>query len=146
MHADVLDRRRKGINLEQYYGKWPFTRVLGVQEIASVIFSIANFIPHYMYFHSYAALTRGKRCVSRTRNAFRHSRCFSRWCWVLLGFNQVSVLALETSFFKAPHFREELVPALKTSDVVASPFIRTECFSEISRFIPGDKTSCWFAS
>ena len=31
----------------QYYGKWPFKRIFGCQEIASVIFSIMNFYAHY---------------------------------------------------------------------------------------------------
>lgn len=30
----------------KYYGKWPFVRVLGAQEIASVVFSIANLLAH----------------------------------------------------------------------------------------------------
>lgn len=30
----------------KYYGKWPFVRVLGAQEIASVLFSIANLLAH----------------------------------------------------------------------------------------------------
>lgn len=31
----------------QFYGKWPFKRYLGTQEILSVLFSIGNFISHY---------------------------------------------------------------------------------------------------
>lgn len=30
----------------KYFGKWPFIRVLGAQEIASVLFSIANMLAH----------------------------------------------------------------------------------------------------
>jgi len=30
----------------QYHGKWPFVRIAGIQEIASVIFSFGNLIPH----------------------------------------------------------------------------------------------------
>ena len=32
----------------QFYGKWPFVRILGLQEPASVIFSILNLIPHIL--------------------------------------------------------------------------------------------------
>lgn len=42
-------RRRQNSPLSQpikYYGKWPFTRVLGMQEIASVGFSLLNFAAH----------------------------------------------------------------------------------------------------
>ena len=34
-------------NIQQYYGKWPFYRVFGLQEIASVVFSILNGYYHY---------------------------------------------------------------------------------------------------
>ena len=32
----------------QYHGKWPFKRVLGTQEFFSCIFSILNFVPHFV--------------------------------------------------------------------------------------------------
>ncbi len=32
--------------VEQYYGKWPFWRFAGMQEPASVLFSIFNFAAH----------------------------------------------------------------------------------------------------
>lgn len=31
----------------QFYGKWPFERFLGMQEPASVVFSILNFLSHW---------------------------------------------------------------------------------------------------
>ena len=43
----VLD---EGKEVLQFHGKWPFRRVLGAQEFASVVFSIGNFIPHYSGF------------------------------------------------------------------------------------------------
>lgn len=33
--------------IHQFHGKWPFVRMLGIQEPASVIFSLLNFLPHY---------------------------------------------------------------------------------------------------
>eukprot|EP00640_Fibrocapsa_japonica_P002446 CAMPEP_0113947832 /NCGR_PEP_ID=MMETSP1339-20121228/66916_1 /TAXON_ID=94617 /ORGANISM="Fibrocapsa japonica" /LENGTH=280 /DNA_ID=CAMNT_0000954587 /DNA_START=205 /DNA_END=1047 /DNA_ORIENTATION=- /assembly_acc=CAM_ASM_000762 len=36
----------------QYYGKWPFVRVLGCQEIASVLFSLGNAAPHALFLLS----------------------------------------------------------------------------------------------
>ena len=30
----------------KYYGKWPFQRVLGMQEVFSVVFSLANLAAH----------------------------------------------------------------------------------------------------
>jgi hypothetical protein len=39
-------RSSRGQELLQYYGKWPFTRILGVQEPASVLFSLGNMYAH----------------------------------------------------------------------------------------------------
>lgn len=35
-----------GKNIDQFYGKWPFIRFLGIQEPASVLFSILNLLGH----------------------------------------------------------------------------------------------------
>jgi len=40
------DRRTVGHKPQKYYGKWPFIRILGVQEMASVVFSLANLAMH----------------------------------------------------------------------------------------------------
>lgn len=41
---------RSGLPVQQYHGKWPFVRIYGIQEPASVFFSLANFWPHYRTF------------------------------------------------------------------------------------------------
>ncbi|KAJ2849952.1 hypothetical protein IWW36_002261 [Coemansia brasiliensis] len=38
--------QRQGKRVHQYHGKWPFIRILGVQEPASVLFSIMNGMMH----------------------------------------------------------------------------------------------------
>ncbi|KAJ7221584.1 Per1-like protein [Mycena pura] len=44
---DITARNiRLGDRVHQYYGKWPFVRLLGVQEPASVAFSLLNFWAH----------------------------------------------------------------------------------------------------
>lgn len=43
----------------KYYGKWPFTRVLGAQEIASVVFSIANLAAHVHNLLLYMRIVKG---------------------------------------------------------------------------------------
>lgn len=35
--------------IQQYHGKWPFLRILGMQEIISVVFSLCFTIPHVMF-------------------------------------------------------------------------------------------------
>lgn len=42
----------------KYYGKWPFTRVLGMQEVASVLFSLANLAAHAHCLLRFLALLR----------------------------------------------------------------------------------------
>ncbi|KAI9312621.1 Per1-like protein [Dichotomocladium elegans] len=39
-----------GTAVYQYYGKWPFTRLWGIQEPASVLASIGNGLVHYHYY------------------------------------------------------------------------------------------------
>ncbi|KAK9447491.1 Per1-like-domain-containing protein [Limtongia smithiae] len=43
----TAERVKRGAKVLQFHGKWPFQRVLGIQEPASVIFSIMNFVPQY---------------------------------------------------------------------------------------------------
>eukprot|EP01125_Pyxidicula_operculata_P018101 TRINITY_DN6405_c0_g1_i1.p1 TRINITY_DN6405_c0_g1~~TRINITY_DN6405_c0_g1_i1.p1 ORF type:complete len:315 (-),score=15.08 TRINITY_DN6405_c0_g1_i1:159-1025(-) len=43
------DREAKGLPVLQYFGKWPFIRVFGIQELASTLFSIGNLIPVLYY-------------------------------------------------------------------------------------------------
>ncbi|KAK3108846.1 hypothetical protein FSP39_017130 [Pinctada imbricata] len=41
---------KDGMSIPQFHGKWPFTRLFGVQEPASVLFSILNGICHLRIF------------------------------------------------------------------------------------------------
>lgn len=43
-------RERENKPVYKYYGKWPFLRILGLQELASSLFSIGNFVP---FFYAY---------------------------------------------------------------------------------------------
>ncbi|KAL7282935.1 hypothetical protein ACG7TL_002353 [Trametes sanguinea] len=46
MHL-ITDRAiEHGTRVQQYYGKWPFWRFMGMQEPASVLFSVFNFVAH----------------------------------------------------------------------------------------------------
>lgn len=42
MRTDLTSIREAGEKVVQYYGKWPFVRVLGAQELFSVLFSLGN--------------------------------------------------------------------------------------------------------
>lgn len=43
-------RVQRGEEVYQFHGKWPFKRLLATQELASTVFSMLNFIPHYLNF------------------------------------------------------------------------------------------------
>ncbi|ONH65179.1 Protein PER1 [Cyberlindnera fabianii] len=43
-------RVQRGEEIYQFHGKWPFKRLLATQELASTVFSMLNFIPHYLNF------------------------------------------------------------------------------------------------
>ncbi|KAF2968129.1 hypothetical protein GQX73_g5441 [Xylaria multiplex] len=45
-HITTTRRVESGQSVTQFHGKWPFVRVLGVQEPFSVLFSIGNFLAH----------------------------------------------------------------------------------------------------
>jgi hypothetical protein len=48
MH-DITDQAvATGRGIQQYYGKWPFWRFAGIQEPASVMFSLLNFWSHFI--------------------------------------------------------------------------------------------------
>lgn len=56
-----------GAPLEQFHGKWPFVRVLGVQEPASVLFSIMN---GYVHFQGLELVKRKTSIRSPMRNYY----------------------------------------------------------------------------
>ncbi|KAG7664285.1 uncharacterized protein J8A68_002200 [[Candida] subhashii] len=43
-------RERSGLEVVQFYGKWPFVKVFGIQEFFSTIFSLGNFYVNYRNF------------------------------------------------------------------------------------------------
>ena len=42
--------RKNDFPVQQFHGKWPFIRILGIQEPASALFSIFNLLPHIYMF------------------------------------------------------------------------------------------------
>ncbi|XP_046862906.1 post-GPI attachment to proteins factor 3-like [Xenia sp. Carnegie-2017] len=53
MHEITHNSISRGLNVEQFYGKWPFIRLGGIQEPASTIFSIGNALGHYFGWRMY---------------------------------------------------------------------------------------------
>lgn len=44
---------KRGYSVPQFHGKWPFLRLFGLQEPASVIFSVFNFYAHIMMYKKF---------------------------------------------------------------------------------------------
>lgn len=53
MWKTVISRRSRGLEIFQYHGKWPFIRVMGFQELASVVLSMANGLAHWIGYRKY---------------------------------------------------------------------------------------------
>eukprot|EP00457_Paulinella_chromatophora_P004003 gb/GEZN01004013.1/.p1 GENE.gb/GEZN01004013.1/~~gb/GEZN01004013.1/.p1 ORF type:complete len:312 (+),score=10.48 gb/GEZN01004013.1/:398-1333(+) len=53
MHNITQQRSAYGLPILKYYGKWPFVRILGMQELASVVFSIANAVPNLILYRRF---------------------------------------------------------------------------------------------
>lgn len=63
-------RVSKGLPVEQFHGKWPFDRFLGIQEPASVVFSMLNFLPNFLGFRLIHRLTSGHDAATRALPRF----------------------------------------------------------------------------
>ena len=49
MHSVEAERAARGLEPVQYFGKWPFTRAAGCQELFSTLFSMGNAVPHLFF-------------------------------------------------------------------------------------------------
>jgi len=73
-------RRAAGGAPVKYFGKWPFTRLAGMQEAASVLLSLANFAAHALGLAAYQEHTRPLRRPGAARALYPHRRL-----WLLTG-------------------------------------------------------------
>lgn len=77
MQSISSSRLEQGLPLLQYYGKWPFTRIIGIQEPASVLFSLGNM---YAHFKGYFRLLKFRD--STLRNAYLNFARISILLWI----------------------------------------------------------------
>eukprot|EP01134_Creolimax_fragrantissima_P006918 CFRG6918T1 len=69
--------------IRQFYGKWPFTRIFGIQEPASVLASILNALAHIWGIHMYRkAIPAGKAYECSLRTIWLTWSLFSINAWV----------------------------------------------------------------
>ncbi|KAJ1961466.1 hypothetical protein GGI12_003233 [Dipsacomyces acuminosporus] len=73
------EAQRSSGQVHQYHGKWPFVRILGVQEPASVIFSILN---GYMHLKSWQLVRRGIPKIHPMRLWLSVFIVLGSWAWL----------------------------------------------------------------
>ncbi|XP_017146857.1 post-GPI attachment to proteins factor 3 [Drosophila miranda] len=66
--------------IPQFYGKWPFLRMLGMQEPASVIFSMLNFIMHFRMLRKFRREVRPDSPCYMLAHIFGVT-CLNGWIW-----------------------------------------------------------------
>ncbi len=78
MHTVTAARVAQGQPILQYHGKWPFHRVLGMQEVASVLFSAGNWWAHWT---GHRALLRVGPSRWRSRYLWIAKMALNSWVW-----------------------------------------------------------------
>lgn len=67
-------------NIQQFHGKWPFVRFFGIQEPASVIFSLANMFIHYYMFKKFKSYIRRGTPLYWVWHLYT-AVCINAWIW-----------------------------------------------------------------
>lgn len=80
----TANRLALNLGVAKYHGHWPFTRYLGLEEPASVVFSILNAVPHFAYFwgscRQYLISKKNQRCyITPWLLCYSVIACF---CWI----------------------------------------------------------------
>lgn len=61
------ERMEYGEEILQFHGKWPFLRLLTMQELFSTLFSIGNFVPHFYGFQKLKAKIQASKNDAKTQ-------------------------------------------------------------------------------
>ncbi|XP_024942266.1 post-GPI attachment to proteins factor 3 [Cephus cinctus] len=72
--------RAHGLQVPQFHGKWPFVRILGLQEPASVLFSLLNFQIHFTMYRKFQREVRSSAPMSMVWTYFSLI-CLTGWFW-----------------------------------------------------------------
>ena len=80
MHQITDEEEKNDYKIQQYYGKWPFWRLWGMQEPASVSFSLLNFWAHAKGY------SKVKHALPKTHPIRKYLLCWSvislnAWFW-----------------------------------------------------------------
>ncbi|ODV92585.1 hypothetical protein CANCADRAFT_89178 [Tortispora caseinolytica NRRL Y-17796] len=80
--AVTADRIARGKEVLQFHGKWPFLRMYGMQEPASVLFSLMNLAAHVQGLLSLKTLTSNKKISESAQYLY-----YSALIWGVAGIN-----------------------------------------------------------
>lgn len=114
--SDVEHRKRlAGKPPMKYFGKWPFLRVLGMQEFVSALFSVANLLVH-MYGFDYltekiSALTNPSSSTddAPALKSSNHAAYPFLWTWRIYSILHMNAWAWSTLFHtRDTHLTERL--------------------------------------
>ncbi|KAI3661797.1 hypothetical protein MP638_003805 [Amoeboaphelidium occidentale] len=81
MHNLTAAHVSLGVPVLQYYGKWPFYRFMGIQEPASVVFSVLNLIAHYLGYKWIKQLVSDKYQPLKNLNLLLALFQVNMWVW-----------------------------------------------------------------
>lgn len=115
--TDILEER--GEPLQQFYGKWPFRRVLGMTEIASVILLGLNFYVNYINFIKV-------RSYMRSIEKLNPEKTLMAWQYCLLLLLSMVGWTCSAMF----HIRDR--PLLETMDYVAAAAMIVANFNSVA--------------
>ncbi|KAJ9588908.1 hypothetical protein L9F63_017786, partial [Diploptera punctata] len=87
-------------NVPQFHGKWPFVRIFGIQEPASVLFSIFNFAAHLMMLREFRKQVR-KTSPMYWLWTFYNVICLNCWFWSTIFHTRDTLFTEKMDYFSA---------------------------------------------
>ena len=100
MWLHVQLRHSQQLPTVKYYGKWPFTRVLGVQELLSTVFSIGNLLPHAWGWLAYRRRVSLSYSMRSWWSAYALVAC-NTWLWSAVFHARDTLLTERLDYFCA---------------------------------------------
>ena len=100
MWLHVQLRHSQQLPTVKYYGKWPFTRVLGMQELLSTVFSIGNLLPHFWGWLQYRRRVSLSYSMRSWWSAYALVAC-NTWLWSAVFHARDTLLTERLDYFCA---------------------------------------------
>eukprot|EP00808_Paulinella_micropora_P030241 g80803.t1 len=125
MHNITRQRAAEGLGSHKYYGKWPFLRLLGLQELFSTLFSIANAVPHLLMFRRLGQSDLAGHVMSPLLRLWNLG-AFNTWLWSTVFHARDFFLTERLDYYFSAHYVYAcaLVAVVYTLEL-RSPTLRT---------------------